>query len=166
MAKLIKKSKCKFEAGHIVKKDKIVGIPTRVWLQLNKLEVMLQQYKYLKDQPAYNAGPTLEGFERISVMDINRPYVDLPDTPIMDKKVEEAMAFMVEADKVSNAAEINSAIDNFGALIDWCTADKFIEGDYFGEIDTFMLGNPLYLRANDVVDALRLIVESPIVVED
>lgn len=165
MAKLIKKSKCEFEAGCIVKEDELIGIPKVVHLQLNKLELMMQQYSYLKDQPAYNAGPSLDGFERQSVLASERPYVEAPETPVTDKLIAEAMAFMKEADKVSNAADVNTAIDNFGALVDWCATDKFIEGDCYDKLDLYMLGNPLELTVDDIVNILKCIVESPIVIE-
>ena len=165
MAKLIKKSKCEFEAGIIVRDDEQVGLPFAVWAQLNRLELMLQQFRYLDDQPAYHKAPSLEGFERMSALESKRPYVDRPDTPNIDKRIEEAMAFMEECDKVNDASQINIAIDKFGALIDWCAADKFIEGDCFNVIDTPMLHNPLELTPQEIVEILSLMVESPIVIE-
>lgn len=164
MAKLIKKSKCKFESGIIVKKSKQVGIPYAVWCQLNKLEVMLQQYMYLKGQPAYNAGPSLEGFERESALTSERPYVEKPETPVIDRRTEEAMTFMAEADAVNDANEINEAIDNFGALIDWCAADKFIEGECYKLIDTPQLGSPLALDPESIARLLTILVKEPITI--
>lgn len=166
MAKLIKKSKCKFEAGIIVKKNKQIGIPYCVWCQINKLELMLQQYNYLKQQPSYQAGPTLEGFKRESALKVDRPYIDTPDTPTIDKRVEEAMRFMSETDRVNEAVDTNKAIDDFGELVDWCASDKFIEGDCYKIIDTPMLGNPLELEPTEVAAALKILVCAPVVVEE
>lgn len=165
MAKLIKKSKCKFEAGHIVKKNKIVGIPASVWFQLNKLEVALQEHYYLKAQPPACSGPSLDGFERKSALKSVRPYRSAPDTPLIDKRVEEAMQFMKEVDEVNNADRVNDLIDEFGELIDWCAADKFVEGSYERPIDTLYLGNPLKLSALDVAASLCILAK-PIVIED
>jgi len=165
MAKLIKKSKCKFEAGHIIKKNKVVGIPRVIWWQLNRLETMVQQYDYLIAQPPYQPGPSLEGFDRKSIIGNDRPYVSCPDTPVIDKRVKEAMEFMAETDKVNDAAEINKAIDHFGELIDWFDSDKFIEGGCFEIIDTPTLGNPLILDGHDIVTILKVLVTSPIEVE-
>ena len=165
MAKLIKKSKCKFEAGHIVKKNRIIGIPANVWFQLNKLEVALQQHYYLKAQPPACSGPSLDGFERQSALKSVRPYRSAPETPLIDKRVEEAMQFMQEVDEVNNADRINDLIDEYGELIDWCTADKFIEGCAMRPIDTLFLGDPLKLSALDVAASLCIIAD-PIVIEE
>lgn len=162
MAKLIKKNKCTFEAGHIVKKNEIVGIPYKVWAQLNKLELIVQQYDYLKSQPKYSAGPSLNGFERKSALKESRPYIGVPETPVTDKRVKEALEFMAEVDSVNNADEVNQKIDEYGALIDWLAADKFVEGDCFNAIDTPSLGDPLYLAPCDVVSILEYIVKNPI----
>lgn len=162
MAKLIKKSKCTFEAGQIVKKNELVGIPYKVWAQLSKLEIVVQQYDYLASQPKYSAGPSLQGFERKSALKKNRPYVDAPDTPVTDRRVAEAMEFMAEIDSVNDAEKINEMIDDYGALIDWLSADKFVEGDCFNPIDTPSLGNPLYLMPVDVVRIIEFMVKRPV----
>lgn len=165
MTKLIKKSKCKFDNGYIVKKGKIVGIPTNVWLQINKLETIAQQYRYLKGQPKYSAGPTLEGFERKSILTAERPYVEIPDTPVYDAMVQKSMTFMAEIDKVNDANKVNMAIDEYGALIDWLGNDKFVEGTCTMPIDTPELGNPLTLDPKDVVDFLEILVSEDFVLE-
>ena len=165
MAKLIKKSKCEFEAGIIVIDDEQVGIPAVVYLQLEKLETMVQQYRYLAAQKPACEGPSLEGFERKSTLVSERPYIEAPKTPVTDRRVAEAMEFMAEADAVANAADVNEAIDNFGALVDWCAADKFVEGDCYKKLDLYELGNPLELKADDIAVILTEIVESPITIE-
>ena len=162
MAKLIKKSKCKFEAGHIVKKDKLIGIPYKVWAQLNKLDLIIQQYDYLASLPKYSPGPSLDGFERMSTLKNDRPYVSAPDTPVTDKRVKEAMQFMAEVDSVHDTAEINNMIDEFGALIDWLATDKFVEGECYNPIDTPVLGDPLALIPDDVAYFIKRIVRNPI----
>lgn len=165
MAKLIKKSKCEFEAGIIVKDDEQVGIPPVVYLQLEKLETMVQQYRYLAAQKPACEGPSLEGFERKSALVSERPYIPAPDTPVTDRRIAEAMEFMAEADAVANAADVNLAIDSFGALVDWCAADKFVEGDCYKKLDLYELGNPLELTADKIAGILKEIVESPITIE-
>lgn len=165
MAKLVKKSKCKFEAGRIVKKGKLIGLPYPVWCQLNKIEIMAQQYGYLYAQDAYNPGPSLKGFKRKSALKDNRPYVSDPETPVMDRRIDEAMKFMEETDKVNDAAKINEAIDQFGDLIDWCASDKFITGDCHNLIDVPTIGNPLTLSPEEIVDFLTQIIVCPIEME-
>lgn len=165
MTKLIKKSKCSFKFGHIVKNGELIGIPYEVWAQLNKLEIMAQQYAYLKDQKPYCAGPSLEGFERASALTSSRPYVDVPDTPVTDRRVAEAMEFMAEVDAVADAEKINETIDEFGYLIDWCSDNKFVEGTCFMPIDTPIIGNPLHLKADEIAYFIRKIVTGPIKIE-
>ena len=165
MAKLIKKSKCKFEAGYIVRKSETVGIPAVVWQQLNKLELIVQQYDYLLGQPTFREAPSLKGFERRSIFKTKRPYAEPPETPVTDRRVEEAMAFMEEVDKVNDVKEINDAIDMFGELIDWCANDKFIEGNCHKPIDTPMLGDPLVLSPERIATTIALVVKNPIVIE-
>ncbi len=163
--KLIKKSKCKFDHGYIVKDGEIIGIPENVWLQLNKLEIMVQQYYYLRDQGPARRGPSLEGFVRKSDIKPDRPYIDAPDTPVTDKRVAEAMEFMREVDCVNKTDEVNEAIDAFGALIDWLSDNKFVEGTCTQPIDTFMLGNPLMLSPNGVVSFIEMMVKHDILME-
>ena len=162
MAKLIKKSKCEFINGHIVKKNELIGIPSNVWLQLNKLEVMVQQHGYIIAQDAYCPGPSLDGFVRRSALKGNRPYLEAPETPVTDKRVTEAMAFMKEVDAVNDVHLINETIDRFGELIDWLDADKFVEGTCTHPIDTPELGNPLELRGEDIAKVIEMLVTCPI----
>lgn len=152
--KLIKKSKCKFENGYIVKGSKIVGMPSEVYRQLKFLEIMVQEYEYIKAQPAYQPAPTLEGFEPKSALSTKRPYMEKPDTPTIDKRTGEALEFMAEVDAVNEAAHANGMIDRLGALIDWLAADKFVEGNCFDPIDTPTLGNPLELTPGKVADKI------------
>lgn len=157
MPKLIKKSKCSFENGHIIKKNKVVGIPSAVYYQLEKLEIMIQQWSYLSSQRPMSPEPSLVGWERKSKHVADRPYVDMPETPEMDKQVKEAIAFMCEVDAIEEAENINKMIDRFGDLIDWCANPKFIEGDNFNTIDLYELGNPLLMTPEDVVNAIKII---------
>lgn len=165
MAKLIKKSKCKFEAGYIVRKGETVGIPIAVWNQLNKLELIVQQYDYLLGQPTFREAPSLDGFKRRSIFKTERPYAEPPETPVTDRRVKEAMEFMAEVDEVNDVHEINEAIDRFGELIDWCAKDKFIEGSCGYPIDTPMLGDPLTLSPERIATTLALIIKNPIIIE-
>lgn len=166
MSKLIKKSKCSFEAGHIVKKNELIGIPPVVHMQMYKLELMVQQAEYLKAQPNGCASPSLEGFVRKTTLAAERPYVEMPDTPVTDKRVAEAMEFMAEADAVNDTHVINKTIDDFGALIDWCAADKFVEGVCVLPIDLPELGNPLELTPDKVVKFITDLVVEPAVMQE
>ena len=160
--KIIKKKDCKFEALHIVRKGKIVGIPRQVWLQLERLERIWQEYIYLRLQPKYQPGPSLDGFERESLKDIDLPYVKMKETPVSDRRFEEAMKFISEQEDIQNVEEINKNIQEFSALIHWAKDKKFIEGDCYNSIDTPYLGNPLELTDERIVNRIKIIVTHPI----
>lgn len=165
MTKLIKKKDCKFKHCQIVKGDELIGIPTNVWLQLNRLETMYQQFCYLKKQPSHQAGPSLEGFMRKSMVEDNMPYIDAPETPVTDARVKEAMAFMAEVDAVSNAADANKMLDRNKDLVLWCDNKKFVEGNCLEPIDTPFLGNPLELKGKHIAKLLMKMASSPIAIE-
>ena len=165
MTKLIKKKDCKLKNCQIVKGDKLIGIPRIVWMQLNKLDLMSQQYMYLIQQPAYQPGPSLKGFVRKSALDKKMPYLDMPDTPVSDARVEEALKFMREADACANVAEANDMLDRFKDIVIWCDSKKFVEGDCTAPIDTPALGNPLNIKGEDIAGLLHMLASSPIVIE-
>lgn len=156
MSKLIRKESIIFENGRFYHKDEEVNIEGAVAAQLNKLELMVQQYQYLEEQEPYSAGPSLAGFERKTAIGTDRPYIDAPETPVLDKRAEEAKAFMEEIDSMTDAKEVNRQIDAFGELIDWCAKAKVptYEGLYAPIVDTPVLGNPLELTTDTVVEWL------------
>lgn len=156
MSKLISKKQMIYENGRFYHKDLEVHIEGAVAAQLNKLELMVQQFEYLEEQAPYSAGPSLAGFERKTAIGTNRPYVEVPETPTLDKRAEEAKAFMEEIDAASDAKEINRQIDAFGELIDWCSKVKVptYDGTYSPIVDTPVLGDPLDLKAETVVEWL------------
>lgn len=165
MTKLIKKKDCKFKNCQIVKGDELIGIPRVVWMQLNKLELMFQQYRYLGSQLPGRPGPSLDGFVRESMLDGSMPYIDMPDTPVTDARVEEAMEFMAEIDAVEATTQANQMIDRFKDLVLWCKGKKFVEGDCYDPIDTPALGNPLDLTPKAIAQILHVMAESPVVIE-
>ena len=161
--KIIKKSKCHMQNGYVCKKNKIIGMPEEVVLQANMLEEMAQQWGYLKRQPNYVPAPSLDGFVRESIDDGALPYRDNPDTPTMDARVAESMAFMDEVDMVENKVQTNIMIDKFADLISWCDSDSFVSGDCFKRIDTPYIGNILELTGNTIAILLERMVSDPAV---
>lgn len=163
MAKLIKKNKCEFVDGHIVKKNEIIGLPYEVTILLRKLELTVQQWQYLRAQPEARPMPSLGGFEFRSRLHANDYHVDRPDTPTMDARVAEAMSFCEEADRVSDVRELNRLIDQYEPLLRWCDADKFVPGRDETELDLAELGDPLLLEPGDIVTMLEMMVNHPAV---
>ena len=153
---LVAKNNCEFRYGFITDGTVILGMPNQVALQLNKLELMCQQYEYLKSQPQgqFVPMPTLDGFVRKSALHTKLPKVALPETPTIDAKVAESMAFMEELDAVEDTRELNEQIKKFAPLFDWIAADEFPEGDWTDPLDLPVLGDPLALTADHIVGLL------------
>ena len=165
MAKFINKSDCVWDNGYVVNGDEIVNIPFAVAMQARALDIMLQQYRHLKKQPTYVPAPSLDDFKAQHIYDGNRPYLEMPDTPVTDKRVAESMAFLDECHREATVKEVNAAIDKFGLLVDWLDSDKILVDDTAtcsNRFDTPALGDMLELSSEDVVSILLTIAESPV----
>ena len=161
---MINKEFCKFENGYIVDGNEIVGMPLSVVMQLDKLELMCQQYEYLKAQPkaCHTPLPTLKNFKRKSALHAGAPQLEEPETPTIDRKVAEAQEFMDELDLVCDYRELNKQLEKFGLLFDWLDAKKFAEGDCTRPMDLPTLGNPLELTKEQVVEAIKEMYLNPV----
>jgi hypothetical protein len=87
----------------------------------------------------------MDGFKRRSVCDIEVPHV-VANTPTIDKRIEEAMAFAEEADDAYIAEKANAVFGYLVNLIDFVNSETvFINYDYDEPLmfDTPVLGNPL-----------------------
>lgn len=168
--KICYKKDYQFIEGHVI--DPATGncalLPLDVIGQARKLDLMAQQHDYLKGQPKYQPGPSLAGFKRKSVKNVGRPYLEDPETPVTDARVEEAMKFMAEADAISQVSDVNDAIDELGALFDFLGSDHWFEPTVGVEtcIDVPALGNILELTPEEARAILEEIAASPIVLED
>lgn len=165
MARIIKKNECEFIDGYIVKDGETVNLPANVRLLIERLELMLQQYKYLKGQKPYSPGPSLEGFEFKSAL--HKGVADLfeiPETPGLDAKLAEAFALMDEIDTMKAAKDLNDVIRKFEPLFEFASKDHFFEGMVSGAapIDCITIGNPLELTVDQIKAALQTIVDSPV----
>ena len=163
MGKFIKKSKCEFRNGYIVKKNKVIAMPIDVSMQLRRLELTFQQWQYLRNQPAARPMPSLDGFEFRSRLHNADYHVDCPPTPAIDARVEEALAFCEDVDRVADNRELNNLIDQYEQLLRWCDADEFIPGYDNSELDLAELGDPLTLESGDVIALLEMMVTFPAV---
>lgn len=157
-----------FLEGHVIDPDTgdCIVLPVAVVYQAHKLDLMAQQYDYLNGQPAYQPGPSLQGFQRKSIQDHPRPYLEDPETPVTDARVAEAMAFMAEADVMNQVNDVNDAINEFGDLFDFLCSDHWFEpanGATF--VDAPTLGNILELTPEEARGILEEIAASPIVLE-
>lgn len=158
--KVYKKDELKFKDGYLMTEDEVVAIDKHVCVLLDKLEVALQQADYLEGQPAFSPGPTLDGFKRKRS---DKWTVEHKPQPVHEAKVEEAEAFMAEADEYQIELDLQKAVDRFRDLLNWCESDIVVEGDVLDKVDLPMLGNPLELTSERVLAELEHLVRIPAV---
>ena len=116
MAKFVKKSKCEFIDGYICKNNTILDIDPNVREYLNVLETKLQQVRYLNAQPEATSVPTMEGFERKSILDVTGPEF-VPLTPIMNKKIEESLGYIREVNTSNELNKVNEMIGKYAHVL-------------------------------------------------
>lgn len=151
--KMYKKSELTLVDGLLISKDGDIVLPdVRVIDQANDLETLVQKTAYLMGQPEATPMPSLDGFKRSSIKD---EVVFTASTPIMDKKIDEAMAIMDEIDDMATVEKANELIDKFKALLRFVSRDFVIDcGNKLYCFDTPTLGSILDLTKDDVVDAI------------
>lgn len=161
--KLYKKSDLKFAHGYLVDEDgNSVALPNKVVKQLDALDIVLQEYLYLDNQPRFQPAPTLRGYERKLNQDADRKWkhMDMPATPTIDKKAAETMAFLEEVSAKEDVEAVNFALDKYKELLDFCSEDEFFSPSEFfmhPPINCVSLGNPLELTAQKVIDIITVI---------
>ena len=149
MAKMYKKSDLTFDNGYVVDSDNnVVCLPDKVAEQINKLETWVQKYGYLKSQPAEQAAPSLDGFERESCFAKARVVVD---TPELDARIARAKSIRDELTNKESCDVVNELIAKMSEMFDWINCDTFVEGTDVVRIDTPTLGNPLEMEFLDTV---------------
>ena len=151
--KLYKKSDLSINNGLLVSKDGDIVLPDiKIVNQANELELLIQQYAYLADQPEATPMPSLDGFERASIKDGIKGWFSVK-TPTLDKKFDEAMAIMDEIDGQAKAERANKMLDAFADLIEFVEGDSVIDcGNELYCFDTPVLGNVLELTKDDILD--------------
>lgn len=161
MIKIVNKNKLQYKNGLLVdKKNRVVAIDQAIVDQLNMLETKLQQREYMDGQPKATPMPSLDGFERLSIHDSGAFDVVVPETPVMDKRIEEGLAFAKEAEKLYKADEANRIIHTYlRALAEFVSSDVVVvdyDANCLDEIDTPTLGNPLTLDEESLITAVLL----------
>lgn len=159
MIKFVNKNKLQYKNGLLVdKKGRVVMIDETIIDQLNMLETKVQQQDYLKAQPKATPIPSLKGFERASIHDLNGFEVLPPKTPVMDKRIEEGLAFAKEAESAYTADKANDILrTHLRALAEFVANDEVVvsyDSDVLTVIDTPTLGNPLTLTEADLIQAV------------
>lgn len=158
--KLYEKSNLSLFDGMLVAADGTIVVPdSEVVNQANELETLIQEAVYLMKQPDAAPAPSLSGFERKSVFKVKKEYFTA-ETPELDKKANEAMALMDELDDASRATDINNHIQHFADLVRFAGADRIVcfeDNACSNRFDTPVLGDPLKLSVNDVIDKIAFI---------
>lgn len=160
MIKLINKKDCVFEHGYILHGDAIVPLDYEVLHELNELECMYQQATYVSNQPDGAKTPSLVGFEFESIADADIP-VAVPDTPAIDARVKEALAFLDDMITKEFCEKVNYLIGRLKPLFKFIHEDfiKDEEHGYTDELDLKYVGNPLELTEARIMDMIEFIVK-------
>lgn len=154
--KLVNKADCIWENGILTCGDEVVGLPSDLFQQLDLLEGIYQMALYLSKQPDANGGPSLEGFEYFDE-DLADLPVYVPETPALDAKVQESLAFLDEVDSINFCKEMNKEISRFSELFKFVKAQKFIPGNGW-KFNLHYIGNPLELTEGRLMDMLEFCV--------
>ena len=156
--KMYKKSDLSLVDGLLLAEDGTIVKPVGdVIAQANELDTLYQKAMYLKAQPAASPMPSLAGFERKSNFDIGVGFT--ADTPLLDKKSEEAMKLMEEIDDYNTANEVNKFLEGYADLIRFAASDKVVcsEDDAIEVFDTPALGDPLEISVEAIQVTAALI---------
>lgn len=152
MAKMYVKSSLRFENGYVLNvDDEVVALPYRVAEQLNQMETEIQQIAYLKEQPEAQPMPSLDGFERESI--VKHAHVTV-ETKHLDREMRRCTGLLNDLRKMADAEEANTKLAKYDRAIRFLHEDKFVEGTEVVMIDTPTIGDPLTATSDDVIDML------------
>lgn len=152
MAKMYKKSELKFDSGYVLTMDdEVVALPPKVAEQLNEMETEIQKVAYLKAQPEAQPMPSLDGFERESI--VKHAYIDV-ETKYLDREKRRSMSLLNDLRNMAAADEANEKLARYDKAIRFLHDDKFVEGTEVVMIDTPTIGDPLTASVGDVIDML------------
>ena len=147
------------------KKGHVLGINPKVAELANALDTMVQKKLYLDKQPDAQPMPSLDGFKRRHMHELVLPQIKPAETPVTDKRVAEAMAFVHEVEDQHTAGKVNEMVKEFAMLFDFANNDKiWVDTDVFEEyeFDTPELGNPLDYDAELLLEAIMFIHDADI----
>lgn len=160
--KYMKKSKLQVIDGMICnKKGEVLGINPKYAKMFNELETKLQEKLYLEGQPEATPMPSLDGFKRkhdTGVIEI--PEIEVTETPTIDKRIEEALAFAEEMQDVFDAKKANDMYKEYALLFEFVENDKLLVNTKLinsYKIDTPMIGNVLTLGKDKLADIIGYI---------
>lgn len=152
MAKMYKKSDLKFENGYVLTMDdEVVALPPHVAEQLNEMETEIQKVAYLNAQPEARPMPSLDGFERKSI--VKHAHVTV-ETKHLDREVRRCNGVLNDLRNMAEAQEANEKLAKYDEAIRFLHDDKFIEGTEVIMVDAPTIGHILTADAVKVIDML------------
>lgn len=152
MAKMYKKSDLKFDSGYVLTKDdEVVALPPKVAEQLNDMETEIQQVAYLKKQPKAQPVPSLDGFERDSI--IEHAFVEVK-TKHLDREIRRNLGVLEDLRSLDKAGKANAKLAQYDEAIRFLNEDKFVEGTEVVMIDAPTIGDPLAASVEEVIGKL------------
>ena len=152
MAKMYKKSDLKFESGYVLtKNDEVVALPPKVAEQLNDMETEIQKVAYLKKQPKAQPMPSLDGFERDSI--VEHAFIEV-EIKHLDREMRRNFGLLKDLRKLEVAKDANAKLAQYDEAIRFLNEDKFVEGTEVVMIDTPTIGDPLAASVAEVIGML------------
>lgn len=160
--KYMKKSKLQMIDGMICnKKGEVLGINPKYAELFNQLETEIQEKLYLDKQPEAQPMPSLDGFERKHAHgNVAIPTIEVAETPVIDKRIKEAMAFVDEIEAQHTADEANKKYEDYALLFQFVENESIlVNTDLIEtyEIDTPFIGNVLTLDKEDLADLIGFV---------
>lgn len=168
--KRMNKNDLQFVDGYLCDKEGyVVAIDCKVVKLANHLDTELQKKLYLDKQPKAQPMPSLDGFEREHLNKVEIPRIEPKETPVTDKRVAEAMAFVKEMENQNTADKVNKEAEEYTPLFAFVMSDEvwvYTDTEDPYEFDTPMLGNPLELTEDDVLLIIGYLYGATELVED
>ena len=160
--KYMKKSKLQMIDGMICnKKGEVLGINPKIAELFNQLETEIQEKMYMDKQPEAQPMPSLDGFEREHANgNVKIPTIEVAETPIIDKRIKEAMAFVKEVEAQHTADEANKKYEDYALLFQFVENESIlVNTDMLAEygIDTPFIGDVLKLDKEDLADLIGFV---------
>lgn len=151
--KMYKKSQLELVDGMLVANgEDVVAIDISIVSEANMLETMVQKAAYLKAQPEAQPMPSLDGFERKSIDDVEDLSFEV-STPALDFAMHESLKMMDELDAMNTASQANQTLKEISNLVSFVKGDNVVSVDNMPimKFDTPTLGSVLDLTVHDLV---------------
>ncbi len=161
MAKLVSKSDLSFKHGYIIDKDgTVMNLSFRVWEQLIDLELMVQRAGFAKVHGISdddNEQVTMDDF--VPVHRYKVTFDTIVKTPMLDKKMDEAMQLMEEIENSQKATQLTKAINSMPELLEFVSSEYVLVTSECApqRYDLAIIGNPLDLTADTFKEIVKFL---------